>query len=993
MRIKCKKSFVARFCASLLIPLSAANVSAAPVTPESALNDANTYLSSLSGKSTRGITDIHLAQVYTAKSDFGNAFYVFSDDNAGVFTIMSADTRLPKVLGYSLNNGFTADNMPCNLRWWLDSYAREISYSLASGLAEEKNTRAIEITDTRTAIEPMVTTHWNQSAPFNNLCPEQNGQRAVTGCVATAMAQAMKYHNWPPKGTGSRNGHNFNEDYAWSDMINDYVRGQYSNSQARAVAELMLACGQSVDMMYSPYSSGAQAFREQYALPTYFDYDKDCRFILRDFYSQKEWDDIIYSELQAGRPVVYGGQSAQGGHAFVCDGYSEAGYFHINWGWGGLSDGYFLLSALTPASSGIGGFDGGYNSGQTALIKLQKNDGEGTMQTMIIANGPFIYVDGVFRIGTPVDGYNQTGLIYNNLSEPVYVEAGVRIMDSNGNTVAEAVDPEGADLDSMYGFEGFIVDFPELADGSYRLYPICSLNHGDYQSIPVPYGCQSYVELTVSDGEYKYVNAGTPEEMRTKLVCSDIEISPYASTGCPVSFNFYVNNIGQSDYADNVSVVVRNSEGKVAQRVNAMARVASRQSIAVTACEIIDIPVGTYQVAVEDVSGNVISETTAFELGNTLSSNIKKGNVSIEIVSPVFVEGTTNSVQTHIVNTGAETTINVYVRVRSADGKDTYINLAAAPIRVPEKYNRIFTFTGFNVVPQPGNFIIDIADADGNALSLPSPLRALERPMDVDDVFYQECEIGKTLVARPKVGEYADEVKIENIDGFFDYVGVTGDAFTFAGNLDQVSFPATVERLGASIFWEANSLRQINLASETPFSVSSMMMPENRYPEVVLNVPLTAANTYKRTEIWSRFNIPGWDIVYPRDIALPEVLQKDTDGNVFNPYYVSVGERLSFPMQLPDKKAFKIVVENSDGTVQTLYSFDGVITLPAIKSGVGKAVIEVVDASGVESVAEDETGNVYDLSGRIVRLSADKESLRHLDKGIYIFCGKVIVIE
>lgn len=993
MRTKCKLSLVAKFSLAMMSLLWISDAMAAPVTPEDAMKEANSYIMKKAGKSTRSLTGLQLKQVYTAKNDFGNAFYVFSDDKAGVFTIVSADTRLPEVLGYSLTSGFTAEDMPCNLRWWLDSYTNEISYALSANPAEQKNTRAIEITDTRAPIEPLVTTHWNQSAPFNNLCPEQNGQRAVTGCVATAMAQVMKYHNWPPTGTGSRNGHNFNENYAWTDMIDDYVRGQYTNSQARAVAQLMLACGQSVDMSYSPYSSGAQAFREQYAFPTYFDYDKDCRFILRDYYSQNEWDDIIYSELQAGRPVLYGGQSPEGGHAFVCDGYSEAGYFHINWGWGGLSDGYFLLNVLTPTQSGIGGFDGGYNSGQTALIKVQKNDGEGSMQKMIIANGPFIYSDGVFKIGTPVDGYNHSGLIYNYLSESIYVEAGVRIVNEKGETVAEVVDPEGADLESMYGFEGFIVELPDLVDGKYRLYPICKINHGESEAIPIPYGCQNYVELTVTNGNLDYINGGTPEELRTQLVCSDIEVSPYASAGCPVSFNFYVNNVGSSDYSDNISVAIRNSDNKVVQRLSGSLSVASRKSALMTLCEMINLPEGSYKLTVEDANGNIIGEESRLELGNTISSDVKKGQVSIDIVSPIYVEGTTNSITARIVNAGEQTTLNVFIRVRSADASETYINMQAAPITIPAGYNRLFTFRGFNVVPQPGNFLIDVTDLDGNPLSLPIPLTAIERPMDVDDIYFQECEIGKVRIACPSVGQYADEVKVENVEGFFDFVGVNGNAFTFAGNLDEVTLPSTITRLGSAIFWDANSLRQINLSAEMPFSASSMMMPANRFPDVVLNVPSGSANVYKRADVWSRFNIPGWDITYPRDIASPEDLQKNKDGNVYNPYYIAVDQALTFTMQLPDKKAFRITVESPDGSSKTLYSFDGKITLPKIKSGEGKVVIEVVDASGVETVTEDETGNVYDIQGRLIHQNADKDALRRLDKGIYIFEGKVIVIE
>ena len=169
------------------------------------------------------------------------------------------------------------------------------------------------------------------------------------------------------------------QEFRWDLMLNDYLpvfdghalRIDATEQQQEAVARLMVAAGHSVEMGYSPEASGATSIRIGRALGLYFRYDKSLRYLQRDYYPLDEWEEIIYTSLLNDGPVIYDGQANIGGHSFVCDGYSADGYFHFNWGWGGMSDGYFLLDALDPINQGIGGADSGFNYMQDIIVGIR----------------------------------------------------------------------------------------------------------------------------------------------------------------------------------------------------------------------------------------------------------------------------------------------------------------------------------------------------------------------------------------------------------------------------------------------------------------------------------------------------------------------------------------------------------------------------------------------------------------------------------------------
>ena len=303
------------------------------------------------------------------------AVYVFNSTDEG-FVLVSAEDNTRAVLGYSDQGTFDANNIPENMQFWLQMYADEMrSATEAKGTVSDRGEKAMRRKVIRREAEaenyPTISpilgkTVWGQGEPFNNKCPEINGERTVTGCVATAMSQIMYAHKYPTRGTGSHSyttetkklkvSANFgNTTYDWANMIPDYNKS-YTSTQADAVATLMFHAGVAADMDYTVDGSAAFSSPALAAMTEYFGYNKAINVLPKDFMKEEDLLQVIATDLQAGRPVYVSGATVkQEGHAFVCDGMKSDGYLHINWGWYGMADGYFALSALAPEVQGTGG--------------------------------------------------------------------------------------------------------------------------------------------------------------------------------------------------------------------------------------------------------------------------------------------------------------------------------------------------------------------------------------------------------------------------------------------------------------------------------------------------------------------------------------------------------------------------------------------------------------------------------------------------------------
>ena len=390
------------------------------VTPEEALQQATQFVQNRVARSNGPRLAPGIQPKLTLASRVSD-LYVFNVGSDAGFIIVSNDDCAVPILGYSDSGSFDANNIPDNMRAWLQGYADEIAWAKANHVKPLAN--APKRAALGNNVDPLLTTYWDQGTPYNKLCPAytygEGTKNCVTGCVATAMAQVMYYtesraNNTTttttaeiPGYTSDTKGYNLSAIPAGSTINWDKMKNYYSSTyldgysyeEAVAVAKLMLYCGVSVQMDYGPGSeggSGAAVSVVDWALINYFGYNAETtQHLDRDSYTDANWEKIIYHELSQGRPVLYAGQAykivsgtpnenQRAGHAFVCDGYkyeNDNSYFHINWGWGGTSDNYFALSALEPSDQGYGAQGGytGFNHMQEAIIGVQKADGTGTV--------------------------------------------------------------------------------------------------------------------------------------------------------------------------------------------------------------------------------------------------------------------------------------------------------------------------------------------------------------------------------------------------------------------------------------------------------------------------------------------------------------------------------------------------------------------------------------------------------------------------------------
>ena len=323
-------------------------------------------------------------------------YYIFPNRQGQGFTIVSGDDQMPDIVGYADKGNFDEDNMPESLLGFIEQYratAEAVERGESLAVANVNEAKRLRESRRTSAVSPLLgEIAWNQGKPYNNMCPLYNGtDHAVTGCVATAMAQVMAYWKHPKKLLAdiseytrqwmgryiSVDGVSAGEEYDWDNMLPfyGYNESSYTQQQADAVAKLMLHCGAAVKMGYGEMS-GANVTPAP--LAKYFGYDADLmQEVNRYAFTLQEWISLIDRELQNKRPILYSGSSSDGGHQYVCDGADNNGLYHINWGWGGAGNGYFDISILNPAKGGIGSGNApdGYNRNCAMIIGMQPDNG------------------------------------------------------------------------------------------------------------------------------------------------------------------------------------------------------------------------------------------------------------------------------------------------------------------------------------------------------------------------------------------------------------------------------------------------------------------------------------------------------------------------------------------------------------------------------------------------------------------------------------------
>ena len=452
------------------------------------------------------------------------AYYAFNiGDNEG-FVIVSGDDSLTELVGYSDSGSFDPGNMPDNMRSWLQTYSDYVA-SVQAGESKAKRQQLGNVTTI--IVRPLVSTEWNQSEPFNGMTPIDNGERCVTGCVATAMAQIMKYYEWPERGEGSHSytddsGHSLSADfsqsvYDWDNMLDEYnsyydqnmnIVNEYSDAQADAVAKLMLDCGISTEMNYTLYGSGAPTTNVVTALEEYFNYTANLYY--RSNMLSEDFMGKLLEELDNRRPVMFVGYSLESGHAFVADGYDSNKFLHINWGWGGLSDGFFNVNYLDPDNLGIGGGTGGYRYTQSFVSSYPNFTGkpQETKQMKLDYLDYGDYDPGIFINATQFPQNRQQTVSLSNVHNPnasdYTGEIGVAAFDTDGNmTIIHTYTQRISDFPSGTYFPGTIWEFPSdfsvLADGEYKVCGISRQNPDGYEYDWIKFDSKYSLDIRVAN--------------------------------------------------------------------------------------------------------------------------------------------------------------------------------------------------------------------------------------------------------------------------------------------------------------------------------------------------------------------------------------------------------------------------------------------------------------------------------------------------------------
>lgn len=309
-------------------------------------------------------------------------YYFIEDNNVPImavlnfedgFIVMSADDVALPVLAYGFESTLNAEDMAPGAAFWLEEYKREILYSIRNGISPDESVQQewaalwqnAPKSVTEVVVSPLLHSQWNQTKFYNRYSPIDTASgsaydnRTPNGCVAVAMAQIMYYYRYPEHGYGSHTNYtnygsftvNFAQEHYNFDVMLDALSG--ANNE---VAKLIFDCATSVDMSYSADGSGAYSEDVPSAISTYFGYSSEAQITYKSG-SNTQWRNMLKQELDAMRPLYYSGQSNDGGHAFVCDGYNSDNTFHFNFGWGGSSDGFYVTSSTGGGSSNaVGGF-------------------------------------------------------------------------------------------------------------------------------------------------------------------------------------------------------------------------------------------------------------------------------------------------------------------------------------------------------------------------------------------------------------------------------------------------------------------------------------------------------------------------------------------------------------------------------------------------------------------------------------------------------------
>jgi PKD repeat protein len=328
-------------------------------------------------------SEIKVCRFWLTEGD--TAILMLAPKDANGFVLVSAERSGPRILAFSSSGRIGEQELPPGFLWLVEAYRMSLQEEIISDqncdFLKGKISALSNTAFSQQSVFPLLYTTWDQRCLYNDSCPTDAASpayfcgKAPAGCVATTLAQILKYHKWPLQGTGTKSYYspkygtlsaNFG---ATSYQIAFLPNAIYSAHSG--VARLLYHAGIASQMNYGPLGSGTSITDARNALVSYFGYKNSAQVVAKSSYTDVDWKNLMRGEIDAGRPVFYSGveQTGGGGHAWVLDGYSGSDYFHFNWGWSGVADGYFTLANLNP----LGGAN--YVNYQEAIIGIEPTGG------------------------------------------------------------------------------------------------------------------------------------------------------------------------------------------------------------------------------------------------------------------------------------------------------------------------------------------------------------------------------------------------------------------------------------------------------------------------------------------------------------------------------------------------------------------------------------------------------------------------------------------
>jgi hypothetical protein len=642
---------------------------------------ASQFLSSTSGNLQKAPASINskmrLAYSPQKTNDSNAIYYVYNKGNENGYVIISGDDRAKTILGYADNGDFDFSNLPESAKEWLRFYESEIT-SLPDVESSTSKTVRSAVTNKPnnfpTYIHPLLgDIKWNQAAPYNNLCPiidSLKRERAATGCVATAMAQVMRYYKWPVQGIGSHSyktsSYNFplsldfyKTTFDWNNMSETYDSNS-SSTQNDAVATLMYNCGVAINTDYVQ-SSSAFSIDVAIALSTYFGYDKNIQIYSRDYCSRTKWVEMLKTELAAARPILYGGvNSKKTGHMFICDGYDENGLFHFNWGWGGYANGYFEISALDPTNLKTSNNTGGFNNSQTVITGIQKPSSLSAPTYMILiphqlttSNDSIARTDSFSIVAQGIGNYGA-----NKFTGKV----GVALYNSNGFIDLLKCEPQSSLVPwSGWGKLPFVVKISnELSSGDYQIYPVYkSSTDSSWQKIKVKTGTPEYLNVFVSSSN---IRIKSPQNISPKLNLDSLTAIGSLYQNKTARFNVSITNSG-AEYNSSLTVYLQSTaNNKIEQLISSeMVNITPNETRNLIFTGDVKVDPGKYKLSILYDSTNNESALQYATLGSGLTVNVLAEpndssklilNSKIAFPNPHSVNKTDVTLTAQIKNTG-----------------------------------------------------------------------------------------------------------------------------------------------------------------------------------------------------------------------------------------------------------------------------------------------------------------------------------------------------